>query len=655
MPEDAAATTGTEGTVICDNSRSAGSRHKLRQPASSIKARRLYPANLAPLRQRVMGYTGRILWIAADLLRHFPVRVFAVTSLHTLGVVIGAATISVVIVCAQQLAGDGTIASVDLPAIEEWTVVVISLIITVLGLTSAACVYFGEWAIARLMVAYHRECERRLSRIVTDADCRGWSILIDGSAISQIVKLNGVCCRTLVLSARRLLHVVLPFIMFVVAGTVLLATDWELALVLSPLGLIYSVPLYMVNRGAAKTHRLYQAQNPPVRRKINQTLKDHVADSRLPQGERTVAADAVLDNPSYLQAGLLFFRCRLLPEKTRFLNMIFFILAIAVLFMYAGFRAGGPDWSWSRVLIFLIALRFAVSGLQQITSTFILLSRFLPDYRQYIEFVQGAEQLKQSRVASRDQAGLPEGELTLRCGAGVIAGSVKRLTVPAPGPLWVLLPWKPSMADLDGVAVRLEKRARNVRDILSVSAVHVGDRFDADSAITFIGNLNQSDRDRLHICFDRLGVLDELAAVFDELPAGTENQAIDATALSREAAWALDAAGIFLDVQMVILAAAPLLRMKEPFVQRLAEVLADRYVVLVAQEPQAVLDSPLAGWSPENARVLVAGDRTMLGGGDLAWLADQREAVSKALMKHGPSRGHAGDEADALDEDGLGF
>lgn len=598
--------------------------------------------------QQLRSYLRAVMWLARDMVRQFPSRVVAVTALHVIGVSIGAVTIGLVVLLVHVLAEEGAvdIGAVSLPAVSGPMAGVLGGAIGVLALASACSVYFAEVAIVRLVVRYQRECDRRLFRIARDPHCRGWGVLLDGPAAKQLRVLQSRGCKSLALNARWLMRSVLPCAMLIVAGSALVVTDWRLTLLLLPLGAVYLLPLYFINIGAAKTQRKYRSTGQPVQRAVS-----HALQSAAGTGESTSSGGAderLLDDSSYVEAGLLSLKRRLLPEQIRLLNVVFFVAATAVLFIYAAFQSGSVDWSWSRLLLYIIALRFTISGLQQVASTFARLSRFYPEYRPYIDFVEGAAALRAQHPSSwRETAELPR-RMRIRCGKGSVADSSPRLDVDRPGPLWVVLPWKPSRADLEAVARRLEQRSPDIANLFAVS------RFDASRQrdrpdCSWLAELRDGDRDQLRERFRAIGVLEETEPWLEDQHL---KQQRSTDGLSREANWALRAGAILLNSQAAFLTAESLRRMPVNVIEQLAELFVDRLVVLVTDQPDEPLNPPQTAWPPDTARVMVCGYRDMLGSGDLSWLADQLAAVSDMLNACREQRGvqNGASAADEVDQ-----
>ncbi|MEX0885523.1 MAG: hypothetical protein WD009_03695 [Phycisphaeraceae bacterium] len=606
--------------------RAAGLLGMRRQPRPASRPRRDRPIRAARRARRVQVqsrvYLRRLTWIAADLTRHFPLRIVAVTAFYAFGVGSGAAAIGSILLFAQHLADHGPV----LPgpwAIEGSSAIAIMVgLVGVLGIGAAVCIYVGEWAIGCMAVAYQRECERRLFRIVGDPGARGWAGVLPGPAIDQLQHLRSFGCKVMALSARRLMRVVLPAIVLPVAAAAVLITDWRLALLLLPLAVAYLGPLYLINRGAARAQRRFTAEAAPLRQALRRATRDAV-EGGASRGETLAAADAVLDDPRYFRNGLLFFRRKLLPQQTLLLNTTFFVLAIMVVLLYGAVQTGAAGWSWSRLLAFLVALRVAVGSMKQVTAIFVLLSRFFPEYRRYIEFVTAADRLRRRRQRAADDTPPPlDTALVLRCPRPELAGSVKRLTLDRPGPLWVLLPWSPELADLEAVAARLQRAMRGPGDLLAAS--QIPGRVD---------DVDDVDPDQHRDWFEQLGVLDELRPLLDDPPASYESLY---DALGWEADWAWNARHFAQRGEIAFIGIDALDGLAPGFIERLAQALADRYVVLVTSDPAAPLAPATAWGEPDAARVLVLGAGKVLGAGDLAWLAEHADPVRERLAREEP-------------------
>ena len=618
-------------------------------------AKSLAPRNVRHLRRQLQVYAQRLGWLARDALRHFPGHLCFAAALHAMGVLTGGAMIGTIIAYVRHLEQGEPLhlGAITLPVMGGSTAAVFASIIALTGIASAAMVYFGEWSIARLAMRYQRECHRRLFRIVSDPAYRGWASLVSGPADQAVKRLSGVKVRITALTVRRMVRGVMPVCMLLLAAGALIVTNWRLTLLLAPLGAIYAAPLYLINRGAAKAHRAHRTEAPRLKKSTDQRLKT-VLRSRAATDDKLDSASALLDSDQYDHAGMLFFKRKLIGTQVQFLNTTLFVIAIVVLFTYAAIQSGTPDWSWARLLLYLLALRFAVRGLQQTTATFARLSRFLPEYRDYIEFVGNAEAMRRRRAAgAHDRAELPE-TLTIQCRGLDEVESARRLKLRRPGPLWVLVPWKPIEVDLDTVIVHLEHRTRDVHDLMSVSCCHAHGTAAHDATDQRLARDRvEPDTQTLRTAYDRLGVLEELTPWLEarrhsgdaNTASVSQADAPDTGELSPEAAWAREAACIFDRWELVCLDADSLRKLDPTFLEALAALLSDRHVVLVGNDVALPEKIACPRWSEsEQARVLAYNDERMIGGGDVPWLHAHAETIQQWLQ-------YQSESAEVVDED----
>ena len=178
------------------------------------------------------------------------------------------------------------------------------------------------------------------------------------------------------LVSRRITRAFVALLTFIAAVVVLFYLDKKLLLLLLPLSAIYIVALYYINRHAARVSghladTLYQSGylfNQLVASLLN---KEITVDSEQFQQQY---ADS-----SYMQLAELKYQKRLVEIHVNWLNTLFLIIGIASIISYFVYIQASKNIDWQHLLLFLIALKYAVSSLQEISSTTVAFSRFIPE------------------------------------------------------------------------------------------------------------------------------------------------------------------------------------------------------------------------------------------------------------------------------------
>lgn len=588
-------------------------------------------------------------WIAKDLLRQFPLRVIAVTAFNVIAVASGALVLSSIILYGRQLASRGVIEirGIALPEANGVNGIWVALVICILGLTSSTCIYLSEWAVVKLTVAYQRECERRLFQVITDPNCRGWGSLFSEPAMSGLMKLRPKS-KILAISARRLVRMILPLLTSIVATLTLVLMNYWLTTLLLPLFALYLIPLYIINRGATNTQRNYEIIIPKVKSKIKRAIRK-ATKSHNSLNLRYTGFDQVIDDPSYYHSGILFFKRRLLPEKTKLLNNVFLIVGIFILFIYAAFNADHPNWSWTEFVLYLILLRVTVSSLQGITSTLIMLSRFLPHIFSYVQFVRDASALRIKRLENCRLTKPLHNMLTLSLERGELPNSLQRVEMTIPKLIWVLYPYQPQSIDLESIAVMLEQRASNKVDLINNARFYSFTQDKQQELFERIRSLDEESRKDFLLSLQRLGVRKQLDTLLQKIFDGYNP---NLKTIDMEACWSLSLAETLNEGNPLFIHSASFQQLRISFIDQLTSILNDRLIVLVTSDPEEVIVSSLSQRSQDPPTILVLNKGKVIGCGGFSWLKTHKTSIIN-IFKTENSQHNAQNQSFDFEDDSI--
>ncbi|MCX7552952.1 hypothetical protein OS175_03595 [Marinicella sp. S1101] len=177
------------------------------------------------------------------------------------------------------------------------------------------------------------------------------------------------------LVVRRLVRMMVPLITFLVAFMALMKLDAVLLLYLIPLAFLYLVLLYFINRNAARNQVKLIAVAEKTNKKMTVVIDDMLFQNNRFSGETIKAVEAT----DYSYFSLLKYRRRLAEIHVVWVNNLFLILGSALIIIaYSSFGQSGAI-DWFHLILFLVALRYAGNGLQQMSSATVAFSRFLPE------------------------------------------------------------------------------------------------------------------------------------------------------------------------------------------------------------------------------------------------------------------------------------
>ena len=581
-------------------------------------------------------------WIAREGLRDAKVQVSVATACNVLGVATAGLSLGAILLYARR-------AEQGLPFLGlEFTAVSSRLLIgaaaLLIGLLSAVSLYYAEVITHRLARQYHTNCIRRVLRAACRPDID--EILAEASKGSgrpiSLPYLVGPTAKYCGFALRSLIRLLLPLMYTTVAVGYLFWINAPLTLALSGLAAIYFVPLMVINRNVSRQFRQYRETVPQVASSLKMGVQAFQATSGPVRDER-VWGPGLLENPDFESMQRLLYTHRLAGKKVGFLNGAVFILCLFVLFVVAAPSDGG---SWTALIAYIVALRFAWTGIRQLTTLMIIVSRFFSEYEAFALFLGLAGQ--ETRAQDGPSAPRPLAT-TLEIAVSSSEGTARDDSVPIkPGSVIITL--AAGTREGDGLR-RVISTVLSAADDPSARAVRTithgipkplpGIRI-SDQAL----GVNGSPQRLAHFedLLSRFGVLDEIRRLPDAARTGlTKDQA---QALSRKAAFAIGAAYLFETESSIVALPLRALRNLDDAAQRVfLEGVRDHAILLTDQSADTVFEPGAAGVRDQVDGVLVLDDAGPMYGGSLPWLDANRSWIESLLEKQRPP-----DERAELDE-----
>lgn len=257
------------------------------------------------------------------------------------------------------------------------------------------------------------------------------------------------------------------------AALVLFIQEFWLTLLLTPVMLGYLVPVYSLNRNAARLQKAFRLANQIARDQIVQLLQK-LTDRRTEVEERLSWLRDFARSPEQEEAGQLFFRGRLVTDRVQLINTSFFLFSLVILFAFFAVATEGAARSWADLVLYLVALRFALGALRQVSTTFVLLSRNHPATSEYFQFLMRAEVLRERRGALHPIA--EGGVLRLSWSRDARFVDSEESFELSPGQwVWVLGDSGKDTVDLEGLVAAIENQTLPPTDLLSTASLHILD------------------------------------------------------------------------------------------------------------------------------------------------------------------------------------
>ncbi len=358
-------------------------------------------------------------WLILDSVLRFRKMVVLVILTGFLGVFTQIGAIGLIIRYAQALESGGIVRllGIEFEARSSKELLILCGLLVLLSLLfSAWSIYFCNTRMIKLCRRYEEFCSKRilklsgLNLIFRTESGNGY---IDDKHFFRLAHTDSRYCGRVF---RLFLKSVTAAITFPVATVVLFYINPFLSfLILLALG-IYSCFQYKINVNGARDSILMEknARNAICEyQQVIRQQKEIVA--QLPEYEswlEKVFTSTKVKN--YLDA----FEGRLrAPDNSQFISNILFAVVIFIAFLILGTSIILEGEEWGRLIIYLVALRYGLVTLTNLSRSITSVNRFYPQIRRYFQFIQNTE------TPLKDEA--PVANYVVRVRTNAIAGSLE--------------------------------------------------------------------------------------------------------------------------------------------------------------------------------------------------------------------------------------
>jgi hypothetical protein len=265
---------------------------------------------------------------------------------------------------------------------------------------------------------YAEFCSIRVLTILKGAPhtVPGGPLRFDDTTATALSRSESLYCGRMVSIA---VAVVAPALSFFVSVGALFYLHWGLTLLLVGMIGVCSIFLYRVNvKGAKYSHEAEKHSRGAVAeyRRIVQSHKSAMVVHRDFDAERSVRSDPIR---SYFNAYIS--RLRVVADS-ELIGNVFLGLALAIIMVVLGAGVIQRGQGWGELVVYLVALRYALvtfrGGVRTITS----FNRFYPQVRRYFDFIRWSAETVEA------PSPLPE-TVRLRCPDPKIDGSLRKFIV----------------------------------------------------------------------------------------------------------------------------------------------------------------------------------------------------------------------------------
>jgi hypothetical protein len=594
---------------------------------------------------QVRRYFAAAAWLLRDGLQGSLRTVLMIGTSHVVGVGAAACSLGLLFQFARR-AEQGNplqLGTLTLPTDNALGALIVSGMALFAGLLSALCLYTAELAVHGLARRYQRRCIRRVGAVAGRPDV-GRVTMAVSARTGQPVSLAGLAqstSRFCAYALRSLLRTGVPTMYTVLAVSYLIYLNWQTTAVLLACVVFYLVPLIVINRRVAEQHRTYRRTSREVMSTLRRGLRSLESTSG-PVCDEALWAPAVLDNPEFDRMQDALYGRLLAGKKVELLNGSFIALSLFAIFVAAVLAAGGTGISWATLLVYLVALRIAWTGIRGVTGSLITVNRFFHEFELFGTFLDVSQAMDERSAAPPELE--PDGiELPPTSSSAPI-----RL---APGTVTLLL---------DGRAVDRQGLELAVDTLLA--SVPPAERpltrfFDAPQTLPGVSLLaqavgpeaTQEEVDALRSHLSRLRVMEEIDAMPDAL--GTTM--VPTGVLSPDASFAITSAPALNGAPSLVVQSLRGWRgLSAGFQRRFLRAMHRQALLLIDDTTETVLQnrySCLLKEAIDQVLIQDGEDRERLDVGDSEWLTTNQEEIESRLSRQRPSAATAGLDQDLVE------
>jgi hypothetical protein len=348
---------------------------------------------LDSIKNSLKSYSSLLSWFFFDSIWKSKWQSFFVLGTGFLGVAFQAQVFGLIIYYARKFSSGELIELVGFSFDPRTSVGLLasgSATVVVLLSLSALCIYFSRQSILRMGRNYEEFCAKRVFFLLgMNADVfamapeqsKGEAYLL--RLVRSDARMSG---RVL----RMLLSLIIPCITFLVALSVLLYLDAKITLIIGFLGFIFLFYQYKVSKKAVEQSMLFEKMAPEAGKELKGVIQ-HCKQQSFPDENRELVERTFARGPVKKQ--LDSFECRIRTmEDSRLVSGLFMAMIVGLIILVMGGAIIREGAGWGRLLVYVVALRFAMVNLQATFTTLTGINRFYPQIRRNYLFVRSFEQ-----------------------------------------------------------------------------------------------------------------------------------------------------------------------------------------------------------------------------------------------------------------------
>jgi ABC-type multidrug transport system fused ATPase/permease subunit len=334
--------------------------------------------NISVIKQQGKNYFGVLRWLLGDYHRKETKAFWLVQLLMALSVGLGLTWLLGVIAGINHLNDQNYLSGMGLAWLTDFFDAPVwqwMLLLSLAGVISAGALFASFHVGVQSIIRYQLQLVNRLLAHINDENNTNWLEVVKDQPREKLHRIIKLSVQLTGLVTRRLSRMLIPLLTFLVSFVALINLDAALLANLIPLAVLYLVALYFINRHAARVQVRLANISVPANRSLGILINDMLQRNR--RFDRSVTTE--LAGSEYPEFSLLRYKRRLAEVHVVWLNTLFLVFGTAVIFFSFDHYQTNGRIDWMQLILFLVALRYAGSGLQEMAAATVSFSRFLPE------------------------------------------------------------------------------------------------------------------------------------------------------------------------------------------------------------------------------------------------------------------------------------
>jgi hypothetical protein len=342
-----------------------------------------------PIKNTIKSYYNFIYWLVIDSIWRNKIESFFILITGFFGVFFQVQVFGLIIYYAKHFSSGQAITrwgyTLDFRN-SYWLLTLVSLSVVISLALAGLCIYFSRKKILSLGRKYGEFCSKRILNTLNSVSYLPNYTINDAGQSKYLFKLlttdSRFCNRVL----RMLLNMIIPALTLIVAMIALIYLEPFLTLMVLILQSFYIINQYKVSRKGANYSVDFETHSPYATLELRSML-DYFKHQPQNHSEIDMIDRLFSKGPIKKQMDAYEGRIRMV-ENSRLVSMFFMALTLGIIMVIMGSNIIHEGYGWERLLIYVIALRYAMANLQTSFALITSINRFYPQVRRYYHFIQ---------------------------------------------------------------------------------------------------------------------------------------------------------------------------------------------------------------------------------------------------------------------------